>query len=100
MRLFASTQEVQSPCPVYSLRPLKVVARPYAATFRVFIPYPTPRVLWGPILPQDRSRLVQDEETLVRSGIHSRRRAMSNLGVEDLERELALVGEEANTAVT
>lgn len=53
-----------------------------------------PRVLWGPILPQDRSRLVQDEETLVRSGIHSRRRAMSNLGVEDPDRELALVGEE------
>ena len=56
-----------------------------------------PRVLWGPILPQDRSRLVQDEETLVRSGIHSRRRAMSNLGVEDPERELTLVGEEAPT---
>lgn len=54
-----------------------------------------PRVLWGPILPQDRSRLVQDEETLVRSGIHSRRRAMSNLGVEDPDRELSLVGEEA-----
>ena len=53
-----------------------------------------PRVLWGPILPQDRSRLVQDEETLVRSGIHSRRRAMSNLGVEDPDRELALAGEE------
>ena len=57
-----------------------------------------PRVLWGPILPQDRSRLVQDEETLVRSGIHSRRRAMSNLGVEDPDRELALVGEETDTA--
>ena len=53
-----------------------------------------PGVLWGPILPQDRSRLVQDEETLVRSGIHSRRRAMTNLGVEDPDRELALVGEE------
>ncbi len=55
-----------------------------------------PRVLWGPILPQDRSRLVQDEETLVRSGIHSRRRAMSNLGIEDPERELTLVGEETS----
>ena len=53
-----------------------------------------PKVLWGPILPQDRSRLVQDEETLVRSGIHSRRRAMSNLGIEDPDRELAQVGEE------
>ena len=54
-----------------------------------------PKVLWGPILPQDRSRLVQDEETLVRSGIHSRRRAMSNLGIEDPDRELAQVGEES-----
>lgn len=54
-----------------------------------------PKVLWGPILPQDRSRTVQDEETLVRAGIHSRRRAMFNLGVEDPDRELALVGEEA-----
>ena len=53
-----------------------------------------PKVLWGPILPQDRSRMVQDEETLVRAGIHSRRRAMSNLGVEDPDRELTLVGEE------
>ena len=61
---------------------------------------PTPESSWGPILPQDRSRLVQDEETLVRSGIHSRRRAMSNLGVEDPDRELALVGEETDTAET
>ena len=54
-----------------------------------------PKVLWGPILPQDRSRLVQDEDTLVRSGIHSRRRAMANLGIDDPDRELAQVGEEA-----
>ena len=57
-----------------------------------------PKVLWGPILPQDRSRLVHDEETLVRSGIHSRRRAMSNLGIKDPDRELALVGEETSDA--
>ena len=56
-----------------------------------------PKVLWGPILPQDRSRLVQDEETLVRTGIHSRRRAMANLGIQDPDRELAQVGEEAKT---
>ncbi len=55
-----------------------------------------PRVNWGPILPQDRSRLVHDEETLVRSGIHSRRRAMSNLGIQDPDRELTLLAEEAS----
>ena len=54
-----------------------------------------PKVNWGPILPQDRSRLVRDEETLVRSGIHSRRRAMSNLGIQDPDRELTLLAEEA-----
>jgi hypothetical protein len=41
------------------------------------------------VLPQDRERLVRDEEILVSSGIHSRRRAMQNLGVDDPEAELA-----------
>ncbi len=45
------------------------------------------KIIWGPVLPQDRSRLVQDEKTLVEAGIHSRQRAMTELGVEDSERE-------------
>ena len=59
-----------------------------------------PKVLWGPILPQDRSRLVHDEETLVRSGIHSRRRAMSNLGIQDPDRELTLLKEEVPSSTS
>lgn len=52
------------------------------------------RVLWGPVLPQDRSRLVRDEQILVESGIHSRRRAMEELGVEDVEAEFSRLREE------
>ncbi len=51
-----------------------------------FAPYRS-RVLWGPVLPQDRSRLIADERTLVDTGIHSRRRAASELGVEDPQSE-------------
>ncbi|MCH7997454.1 MAG: phage portal protein [Chloroflexi bacterium] len=53
------------------------------------------RIVWGPILPQDRSRLIQDEEVLVRTGIHSRRRAMENLGIPDPDGELARLKQEA-----
>jgi len=45
------------------------------------------RIVWGPVLPQDRGRLVREEQILVEAGIHSRRRAMEELGVEDPERE-------------
>lgn len=51
-----------------------------------FAPYRS-RVLWGALLPQDRSRAVADARTLVDAGIQSRRRAASDLGVEDPERE-------------
>ena len=47
------------------------------------------RVIWGPVLPQDRGRLVRDEQILIGAGIHSRRRAMDNLGVEDADAEYA-----------
>lgn len=47
-----------------------------------------PRVAWGTVLPQDRGRIVQNETALVQAGIHSRRRAMDELGVEDPETEL------------
>jgi hypothetical protein len=40
------------------------------------------RVIWGSVLPEDRSRLVEDEVRLVQAGVHSRRRAVNELGVE------------------
>ena len=45
------------------------------------------RVVWNPVLPRDITRLVTNEQSLVQSGIHSRRRAMDELGVEDPEIE-------------
>ncbi|UCH87107.1 MAG: hypothetical protein JSU97_01550 [Dehalococcoidia bacterium] len=36
---------------------------------------------------QDRSRLVEDQARLVAAGIHSRRRAADELGVQDPETE-------------
>jgi len=52
------------------------------------------RIIWGPVLPEDRSRLVDDEVRLVAAGVHSRRRAANDLGVEDPEEELRLCEEE------
>ena len=51
-----------------------------------FAPYRT-RVVWGPVLPQDRSRLVEDEARLVGAGIHSRRTAAGLLDVADPDAE-------------
>ena len=51
-----------------------------------YAPYRT-RIVWGPVLPQDRSRQVADERALVEWGIHSRRRAADSLGVEDPDAE-------------
>jgi hypothetical protein len=53
-----------------------------------YAPYRT-RIVWGSVLPQDRSRLVADEQALVSAGIHSRRRAADELGVEDPEGEFS-----------
>jgi len=41
------------------------------------------RVVWAPVLPQDLAKVVTNEQTLVQSGIHSRRRAMEEVGVKD-----------------
>ena len=46
-------------------------------------------VVWSPVLPRDLSRLVANEQTLVQNGIHSRRRAMSEIGVKDPEIEFS-----------
>jgi hypothetical protein len=51
-----------------------------------FAPYRS-RIAWGPVLPQDRSRLVEDETRLVASGIHSRRTAAGLLDVADPDGE-------------
>lgn len=50
---------------------------------------PTQRIIWGPILPQDSTRKTQEEETLVQVGIHSRRRAMDELGVRNPDQEFS-----------
>ena len=51
-------------------------------------------VVWGSVLPSDRSALVSEEVQLVGARIHSRRTAMNLLGDVDQERELGLVLEE------
>ena len=45
------------------------------------------RTIWGPVMPRDIVRAVSNEQTLIQSGIHSRRRAMDELGVADPETE-------------
>jgi hypothetical protein len=62
-------------------------------TGATYAPYRS-RVVWGPLLPIDRSRLVTDEVRLVEAGIHSRRRAADEVGVEDPEAEFARWREE------
>jgi hypothetical protein len=62
-----------------------------------YAPYRS-RIVWGPLLPQDRSRLVQDEVKLVSAGIHSRRRAADDLGVDDPELEFERWREEEREA--
>jgi hypothetical protein len=58
------------------------------------------RVIWSPILPQDLTRLVANEQTLVQSGIHSRRRAMDEIGVKDSEDEFKRWLEERESILT
>lgn len=45
------------------------------------------RVVWGQVLPKDMARLISNEQILIQSGIHSRRRAMDEVGVTDPEME-------------
>jgi hypothetical protein len=58
-----------------------------------YAPYRS-RLVWGPVLPVDHSRLVEDETKLVEAGIHSRRRAADELGVADPDVEFARWREE------
>jgi hypothetical protein len=55
------------------------------------------RVVWSPVLPQDISRQVNNEQVLVQNGIHSRKRAMDVLGVRDPEGEFERWLEERET---
>ena len=50
-----------------------------------------PRVVWPPLLPQDETRLVENNVRLVAAGLRSHRTAMEVLGVESPEEELARV---------
>jgi len=45
------------------------------------------RILWGPVLPRDLQRLVSNETQLIQSGVHSRKRAMDEFGIQDPEQE-------------
>jgi hypothetical protein len=45
------------------------------------------RVVWGQVMPQDKAKLVSNEQILVQEGIHSRRRAMDEVGIKDPEAE-------------
>jgi len=45
------------------------------------------RVVWGPILSQDIDRQAQTEQLLVQAGVHSRRTAMDEMGVQDPDEE-------------
>jgi hypothetical protein len=55
------------------------------------------RVIWSPVLPQDIACLVANEQTLVQSGIHSRRGAMEEMGIKDPESEFGRWLEERET---
>ncbi len=55
------------------------------------------RVVWSPVLPQDITRQVNNEQVLVQNGIHSRRRAMDELGVRDPDSEFERWLEERET---
>ncbi|MBI2851402.1 MAG: phage portal protein, partial [Chloroflexi bacterium] len=55
------------------------------------------KVVWGPVLPQDLTALVANEQILIQSGIHSRRRAMDELGIEDADAEFGRWLEERET---
>jgi hypothetical protein len=47
----------------------------------------THRVVWAPLLPEDTGRQAQNEQLLVQAGIHSRRTAMDEIGIQDPDEE-------------
>ncbi|MCS7003053.1 MAG: phage portal protein, partial [Dehalococcoidia bacterium] len=57
-------------------------------------------VVWSPVTPRDGSRRLADERLAVLSGLRSRRTAMTQLGVENPEREFARWLEEEREAIS
>ena len=55
------------------------------------------RVVWSHVLPQDITRQVNNEQVLVQNGIHSRKRAMDELGIRDPDSEFERWLEERET---
>lgn len=55
------------------------------------------RIVWSPVLPHDVTSQVNNEQTLVQAGIHSRRRAMDEIGIQDPEAEFKRWLEERET---
>ena len=53
--------------------------------------------IWGAILPTDREAIIRQQVQLVEHGLAARRSALAQLGVEDPERELGLIGEEVGS---
>jgi hypothetical protein len=47
------------------------------------------QMVWSPVLPRDMAGLVANEQILVQNGIHSRRTAMSQIGIKSPEAEFA-----------
>jgi len=47
------------------------------------------RVVWGQVLPQDVDRQAQTEQLLVQAGVHSRRTAMDEMGIQDPDGEFS-----------
>lgn len=45
------------------------------------------QTIWSPILPRDMASTVNNEQIMVQNGLHSRRRAMTELGVKNPEQE-------------
>ncbi len=45
------------------------------------------QVIWGPVLPQDKSRQGTFEQVMVQTGIHAMRTAMGEVGIRDPEAE-------------
>jgi len=52
------------------------------------------RTTWGAVLPEDSTRMAQEEQGLVQAGIHSRRTAMDRMGVRSPDAEFRLWCEE------
>ena len=63
---------------------LRILSRKTGQDFRGL----TSRIVWGSLLPQDLIRLAQAEQLMVNAGLHSRHRAMTELGVLDPDAEL------------